>query len=495
MKSQEIYSHRMDQFGSVNEEDSSTVERLRDQRIKRGECPTCQRKTHKISRFRGKREPLTIEGEVVNGICLHCNPLTKSSATSPTKSRSQAPVPVPDTFECDDDFTVASEITLDTTIQQQANAAKRSTRYFESVSEETPMTEFRKRDNGDQIPTNIIGAQRGRSKMSRLVEEDDDEDEKWEKQQRRQKFHPMSREMYLFNSERSLGIESTGTDGSENSSEHFRPPTLHPLSKYIYNSERSLPVSTNESESSDPNKFCKQQSDRSLATDSQNISSNDSDKGGNPRTIPMKREQSTNSLLSSESGYSSDGQRIKSLLQGSQSIKTKVCENLTLPKSHNQGGKDDSLQQKRDHQHIKSDSFKPSPVKPASSENRRPNRFSLRQVEQNRFSLTLKDLPRAKLRASDPTDYNYEMELDNSRNWDSADILRDAAAEANGEKFSLDDFIKEMEAEKEQLANSKQRPDDNLPHVAATETTSSTDKLEAMFSSLSLPPSPADEAK
>ena len=385
MKSQEIYSHRMDQFGSVNEEDSSTVERLRDQRIKRGECPTCQRKTHKISRFRGKREPLTIEGEVVDGICLHCNPLT----------------------------------------------------------------EWGRRDKERGQP----------SKMSRLVEEeDDDEDEKWKKQQRRQKFHPMS--MYLFNSsELSLGIEST--DGSENSSEHFRPPTLHPLSKHIHNSERSLPLATNESEISDPNKF----------------------------------EESANSLLSSESGYSSDGQRIKSLLQGSQSIKTKVCENLTLPKSHNQGGKDDSLQQKRDHQHIKSDSFKPSPVKPASSENRRPNRFSLRQVEQNRFSLTLKDLPRAKLRASDPTDYNYEMELDNSRNWDSADILRDAAAEANGEKFSLDDFIKEMEAEKEQLANSKQRPDDNLPHVAATETTSSTDKLEAMFSSLSLPPSPADEAK
>lgn len=469
MNSPELYhrslpQNEMDQFGSVNEEDSGTVERRREQRIKRGECPTCQRKTHKISRFRGKREPLTVEGEVVNGICLNCNPLTKSSSRPPPTAAS-----VPDAFECDDDVTVASEITLDTCIIEQ-QASKRSSRRetFESVSEESPMTEFKSRDD-DQIPTNIIGSQRGHRVMSRLVEEEDDdeeEDEKWKKQQRRQKFHPMSTEMYLFNSERSLGIDSTGTgtDGSENSSEHFRPPKLHPLSKYIYNtSERSLSVSMN-------------QSDQSLSTESQNVSSNGSGKDGKLMSSHMKREQSTNSLLSSDSGYSSDGERIKNLLQGSPSVKTKVCENLALTVAHNQADKDDSVRQ-RDN-----DSFKPAAVKPAA------NRFSLQQVEQNRFSLTLNDLPRSKLRASDPTDYNYEIEFQHLRNWDSADILRDAAKEANGENFNMDDFIKEMEEEREKQANTQSDSDDIPPHVA-TETTSPA--IEAMFSSLS---TSADEA-
>ena len=474
MKSPELYhrslpQNEMDQFGSVNEEDCGTVERRREQRIKRGECPTCQRKTHKISRFRGKREPLTVEGEVVNGICLNCNPLTKSSSSRPPPAAGS----VPDAFECDDDVTVASEITLDTCIIEQ-QASKRSSRRetFESVSEESPMTEFKSRD-GDQIPTNIIGSQRGRRVMSRLVEEEDDdeeEDEKWKKQQRRQKFHPMSTEMYLFNSERSLGIESTGTgttDGSENSSEHFRPPKLHPLSKYIYNtSERSLSVSIN-------------QSDQSLSTESQNVSSNGSGKDGKLMASPMmKREQSTNSLLSSDSGYSSDGERIKNLLQGSPTMKAKVCENLALPVAHNEADKDDSARQRNN------DSFQPAAVKPAA------NRFSLQQVEKNRFSLTLNDIPRSKLRASDPTDYNYEMEFQHSRKWDSVDILRDAAKEANGETFNMDDFIKEMEAEKKQQANTQSDSDDILP----PETTSPADKVEAMFSSLSMPPTSADVA-
>ena len=241
----------------------------------------------------------------------------------------------------------------------------------------------------------------------------------------------MSREMYLFNSERSLGIESTGTgtDGSENSSEHFRPPKLHPMSKYIYNtSERSLSVSMN-------------QSDQSLSTGSQNVSSNGSGKDGKLIPSPMKREQSANSLLSSDSGYSSDGERIKNLLQGS-SMKA----NVALPVAHTQGDKDDSVRRRNN------DSFQPAAVKPAA------NRFSLRQVEQNRFSLTLNDIPRSKLRASDPTDYNYEMEFRNSRNWDSADILRDAAKEANGETFNMDDFIKEMV----QNRNNRQTPNQIL---------------------------------
>ena len=98
--------------------DNVAADKIRQQRIKCGECPTCQRKTHKVSRFR-KREPITIDGEVLNGICLRCNPLTqpKTKKTS-SKAKDKAPA-VPKTFVCDDDFTVASEITLDTQIQYQ----------------------------------------------------------------------------------------------------------------------------------------------------------------------------------------------------------------------------------------------------------------------------------------------------------------------------------------------------------------------------------------
>jgi hypothetical protein len=476
MKSAERYEHslprnKMDQFGSdINEEDSNTVDKIRQQRVKRGECPTCHRKTHKVSRFRNKREPLTVEGEVVNGICLRCLPLTKSPSTAPAKAD---PVPVPDTFVCDDDFTVASEITLDTTIEQQA--PKRSNRYnkpFESVSEEIPMTNFRRRD--DQVPTNIIGSYRGRRErergqpsMSRLAEDDDDDEEEDEKcfaAQRRQTFHPMSREMYLFNSERSLGIEST--DGSENSSENFRPPKLHPLSRemYLFNSDYSM----NESESSEQNKIRKQQSDRSLSLD--DVTRNESQNTSSDK--PIKRELSTNSLsiVSSESGYSSDEQRIKSLLQGSTSLMTKGG------KLQKRFGGDDGLQKKEYRR--ASDSFKP-----ASVENKRPNRFSL----------TLKDL---QLRASDPTDhtYDFEMEMDNSRKWNSVDILRDAAAEANGEKFNFHDFVREMGDEL--LATSKQKPEVHTSSNVATEKTiTSPDELSMMMSSLSLPPSAVDEAR
>eukprot|EP00571_Detonula_confervacea_P002728 CAMPEP_0172326488 /NCGR_PEP_ID=MMETSP1058-20130122/56703_1 /TAXON_ID=83371 /ORGANISM="Detonula confervacea, Strain CCMP 353" /LENGTH=81 /DNA_ID=CAMNT_0013043279 /DNA_START=15 /DNA_END=257 /DNA_ORIENTATION=- len=58
----------MDQFGSNVAEvgSGSTLEKRKEQRIKRGECPGCRRKTHKVSRFpfgSSKREPLTVDGE------------------------------------------------------------------------------------------------------------------------------------------------------------------------------------------------------------------------------------------------------------------------------------------------------------------------------------------------------------------------------------------------------------------------------------------------
>jgi hypothetical protein len=477
MKSAERCYEQMDQFGwHIHEEDSNLEDKLRQQRLKRGECPTCHRKTHKVSRFRNKREPLTVEGEVINGICLHC--ITKSSSTAPAKADA---VPVPDAFVCDDDFTVTSEITLDTSIEQQ-QAPKRSNRYnskpFESVSEETAMTNFRRRDN--QVPTNIIGSYRGRRdrdrgqpSLSRLAEE---ENKKWIAAQRQQTFHPMSREMYLFNSECSLGIEST--DGSENSSEHFRPPKLHPLSRemYLFNSEPSLSLSMNGSESSERSKILNQQSDRSLSLDE--VIQNDIQNTRSGK--PIKREPSSNSLsiVSSESGYSSDEQRTKSLPQDSTRLMTKR-EIL-----QNQFGGDDGWH-KKEHRCFTPDSFKPASIKPV--EKKRPNRFSL----------TLKDLPLEKLRASDPTDhtYDFEMEIYNSRMWKSVDILRDAAAEANGEKFNHDDFVTEMGAEL-LATSSREKPESRTPSNAATEKMIiSADELSTMMSSLSLPLSAVEEAR
>ena len=111
---------------------------------------------------------------------------------------------------------------------------------------------------------------------------------------------------------------------------------------------------------------------------------------------------------------------------------------------------EDDASQKKNNRCIPSDSFAPASVKPAESKGKRPNRFSLRQVDPNRFSLNMEDLRRA----SDPTDpTGFEMEMRNSRNWNSVDILRDAAAEANGERFNIDDFRKEMEAELIMLAS------------------------------------------
>jgi len=488
----------MDQFGSdiINEEVSTTVDKLRQQRLKRGECPTCQRKTHKVSRFRNKRDPLTVEGEVVNGICLRCNiPDIRipSSVKAPSKA---APVRVPDTFVCDDDITVASEITMDTLFIEQ-QVPKRSNRYnskpFESVSEETPMTNFRKHD--DQVPTDIVGYQRdrrdrdrGQHSMPRVAddEEEEEEDKKWMATQRRQRFHPMSREMYKFNSERSLGIESIGkesTDGSENSSEYFGPPKLHPLSRELYRftSERSLDVSS----------IPKQHSDRSLsldeATQNEGLNAN-SGKVDNRRSSLMTREPSTTSM-SGVSSDSSDGQRIKTLLRGSTGASTKKGGKLQM-----QADEDDASE-KKNNRCIPSDSFAPASVKPAESKGKRPNRFSLRQVDPNRFSLNAKDLRRA----SDPTDpTGLEMEMRNSRNWNSVDILRDAAAEANGERFNIDDFRKEMEAEMraKNSQSSQQEPEVHTsPKVSTKKTTTSTDEVPLTMSSFSSPPSAADETK
>ena len=69
-------------------------------REKKGECPTCGTQTHKIGVF-GKKTPLTVDGQVRQGLCLKCHPIegyirrpdsNKSSQHSHHQAR---PPPVP----------------------------------------------------------------------------------------------------------------------------------------------------------------------------------------------------------------------------------------------------------------------------------------------------------------------------------------------------------------------------------------------------------------
>lgn len=59
-------------------------------RIKKGLCPTCGQKTHKINVLTRKRVPLTIEGKCLAGTCLNCNqilPRGDQASVAPTLDR------------------------------------------------------------------------------------------------------------------------------------------------------------------------------------------------------------------------------------------------------------------------------------------------------------------------------------------------------------------------------------------------------------------------
>jgi hypothetical protein len=71
-----------------------------ERRHKKGECPTCGNKTHKIGLF-GKRTALTVEGLCLYGRCLLCNPVEgyarrPQAADAATPSRQQSLVHPPE---------------------------------------------------------------------------------------------------------------------------------------------------------------------------------------------------------------------------------------------------------------------------------------------------------------------------------------------------------------------------------------------------------------
>ena len=106
--------------GEVNKKNLSS------RRFKKGECPTCGNKTHKVGFF-GKRIALTIEGQSRSGQCLLCNPVVDRFAMRPeggggSIQNSQTLFPrtleledrrYHDNDDFDDDGTMVSGITMD----------------------------------------------------------------------------------------------------------------------------------------------------------------------------------------------------------------------------------------------------------------------------------------------------------------------------------------------------------------------------------------------
>lgn len=242
----------MDQFGSDLVLSERDAVKRRKQRAQRGECEGCGRKTHKVSRFtlgRSKREPLTIEGEVVRGICLRCHPLegyTKRDALKPA---------IPDTLEVDHDdtMTVASEITMDPYLtsapayenphnswpvrppqyggsvggrgysaRDRAHHMMFNSRFDPVEEEESPLG----RHGQDEVA-------RGRPRISEGNEEDSESEESielWENhehlldhQPQNQQFHPLATHHNLSNSEQSISI----TEYKEGSDTNFSSSALH----------------------------------------------------------------------------------------------------------------------------------------------------------------------------------------------------------------------------------------------------------------------------
>eukprot|EP00578_Thalassiosira_sp_NH16_P003703 CAMPEP_0181136718 /NCGR_PEP_ID=MMETSP1071-20121207/33321_1 /TAXON_ID=35127 /ORGANISM="Thalassiosira sp., Strain NH16" /LENGTH=345 /DNA_ID=CAMNT_0023223423 /DNA_START=332 /DNA_END=1366 /DNA_ORIENTATION=- len=211
----------MDLFGSDAALDKAHCaspdreKRKSEQRIKRGECPHCRRKTHRVSRNKllpfgtTKREPLTVEGEVANGRCLRCDPIIGGSSNARRNgvknNRRSARPAIPDTLEVpmasgqsvsgtdllldDDDMTVASEITMDPFLTaapipgggrrngSSGGASRRQPHLmhsqFEPVSEETPMKDFWSR--AEEVQSHIHKLEYERMERERdIVREQED---------------------------------------------------------------------------------------------------------------------------------------------------------------------------------------------------------------------------------------------------------------------------------------------------------------------------------
>jgi len=497
----------MDQFGSNLAEAERDIERRKEQRVKRGECKNCGRKTHKVSRFpfgSNKREPLTVEGEVVNGRCLKCQPVEGYRNMGSRKPAIPDTLEVPSHSGCeDDDMTVASEITMDpfltappfpdpNIVGSSRYASSGSRRnlmasHFESVLEETPITEFgrhaeevaghidklqnerreRERDIVREQECHVIRGGQGDLHHGRqspgggggVLEEDtetEESEELWENHEhllrtmeQQQQFHPLSVHHNFSNSEHSnssTDFESRNStvgrheDTSHNSSSVNYKQTFHPLSKVAHfsNSEHSIFLND----------------EASLASAS--VLSSDSDKisklcQGSRSSLLMevKKSPTRDSSPITKTPYK-DGDRWgsasskKQRSQPQRKLGERADSSRFCPKrlSSSPNCSEDEKTSNRRTYPARRNGFDPGRKKGVQKDG---NRFSLTQLdskgmklgqekESNRFSLTQRQR-RTTVCGMPP---NFQMEMNASKNWDSMEILRDAAAEANGEDLDAE---------------------------------------------------------
>mmetsp|Transcript_37579 Transcript_37579/g.78701 ORF Transcript_37579/g.78701 Transcript_37579/m.78701 type:complete len:1301 (-) Transcript_37579:120-4022(-) len=480
----------MDRFGSDLCISERNIAKCQEQRFKRGECKTCGRKTHKISRLpfgrRPKRDPLTIEGEVTNGVCLRC-------AQPVDAIRGSHKPAVPDMLDVDDDMTVGSEITMDPCLTDSwrgsfsgdgmhAHAMRdrphHMASHFDPVEEETSITEFGRhaeelgRHDTEEIETNR--REREREQDSRLCQQPGGGGRgdarslttSVSSAHNKQKFHPLSQVPQFTSSELSMSVadgDMAGElsmlyadgdiagispdvrsqqpgggggrgDDSSMSSAHNKLE-FHPLSQVTNFTASELSISL---------------ADGDTASITPTIQSNDSDRilrlfQGSRGNLMMEVGKSpprgdrsslaVKSLLSKEGDVrrASAAQKLRGSQRGS------WLRRLSSPNCSDdeKDGSDGSGRSGRGRSANNN-----SGRRRTRKEKRDPNRFSLTQInkpqvsksgigvekgDSNRFSFC-----QQKQSTADDMPVDLQVEMNRSKNWDSMDILRDAAAEASG---------------------------------------------------------------
>ncbi|KAL7539534.1 hypothetical protein ACHAWF_006440 [Thalassiosira exigua] len=445
--------HVMDQFGSDLAGVGSQgidIEKRKGQRIKRGECPTCRRKTHKVSRFpfgSSKREPLTVEGEVHNGQCLRCTPKEGGNKISYKPAiPDMLEVPSHSSIEADE-MTVASEITMDPFLTSPSlTSGSRYTSshshshimesHFESVSEEAPMTDnIEHRGQRYEVGGDVIDEDDAKTEES-----EEHEEEVWEGHQHLlrhggQNFHPPSVHHNSSNSEQSISLSEDRDQQSSVAQEVHniaQKQQFHPLSKIsqFSNSEASISVNDVRSHASE--------GEQSLG-DSERIMRLCQ---GYRSTLLMETEERAAIGTSSVTEVPSEGTKRPINMSDEQisqhQSKSSIAETNRFALKRLSSPSVCSDDGRGQHSPLGTDMRK--------CEQSEPNRFSRmgldlqgrkpgEEKESNRFSLTLSDLPgkRRQSSLSEMMPADLQMEMNASRNWDSMDILRDAAAEANGD--------------------------------------------------------------
>ena len=579
-------ANTMDKFGSYDLADVASsdkdIERRREQRIKRGECPNCRRKTHKVSRFpfgksgKKRREPLTVEGEVDNGHCLRCNPIGNYP-----RGGAQPGLPaIPDTLYAygngdGDDMTVASEITMDPYLTADNNSSSREYRggggryphnrshnrsvgsQFESVSEENEITEFgrhaqevaghisklqdERREREREIvreheSPHLRGGRRhaaaGRRRISRQEQrriseevsedldtqeseesedseddEEESEEQSWENHEqlirdmeKQQKFHPLSKNTSnlsnnFSNSEPSIDVTAKSGDNEQSTSSGVagrgRGVTLngqkfHPLAKMaVFESERSMlslgnsttDKSTTSVKSSDSDRIYRLcQGSRSELIVEEGEKSPILDAAmmkmaavpqATPPKMPQKQRKKGNfsednrfslTRLSSGGNKSDDDKEtLNRLLETNNNNSRRTVETITPRK------KGAPNEPNRFSLTFLGDSLKTEDLDDS-------NRFSsLIQQQQKKKEDELATSSRKAKKTKPRNRASLDLEMNASKNWDSKDILRDAAAEANGEDLdaAVDALFRSV--------NSQQKPSDEYSNASETEDDESTD--------------------